>query len=678
MESKDKIRKLIKIDEATGEKYTVYPITYIQAIINENGDRNLDEMLASYNAIYVEFNKDFATTMKVIPEVFRTKGRQVSYIVQAESKTNTAKAATFIYNSNKVEDEEFCNVDNWITLTGGDVNFVTNEIASVTNNSDNLDIVTVNEKLQLGDGTTVSGTNLYILRPKDINADDLELDDSSVAALQKSDVLCVVKYNFTDTVGNNINIGARSGLLFAGGAMRGFTFNVNEPYKIMGHYDLVSFLANNSFNGETNLIFDGQFNLGNSDIQQIEGNSWKKQAVLGKIIYNKDEDKLRAFTKEKVFSITENDEYLIPSTELNFNFITDGKACTRKEDEELSKIRSKFNTSMRTKFYFYDSGISSSGSTNNRGYYQVWVTRDGKNSSKITFQIPFYDGTIKVYSITGGYNNLWYVYTILPVDVPNDRKPVGSVVQMNGGIPIFKGNDEQLFDSDGNKYVYGYLGHYPKTKVQEIEITDDADYTSIFEFKNSITEWFTDNVMDGTVSEFTRIDEVLTQDAETFIFKLINIDNYTKDSNEEFTLETIKNIRTYIVKCITDPKDNSFVDIFDNLYSAKLYEDTVESSDTESIIRQCYYNLKFEFNHSDDEHGQYKCYLDFTIRFNKHKYINYKSNRYKPVDMEFKGNLFITKYSSLDKIELKEKYLTMEQYNLLTEIDPYTKYFITD
>ena len=125
-------------------------------------------------------------------------------------------------------------------------------------------------------------------------------------------------------------------------------------------------------------------------------------------------------------------------------------------------------------------------------------------------------------------------------------------------------------------------------------------------------------------------------------------------------METIKNIRTYIVKCITDPKDNSFVDIFDNLYSAKLYEDTVESSDTESIIRLCYYNLKFEFNHSDNNHGQYKCYLDFTIRFNKYKYINYKNNRYKPVDMEFKGNLFITKYSSLDKIELKEKYLTMQ------------------
>ena len=585
MESKDKIRKLIKIDEATGEKYTVYPITYIQAIIDENGDRNLDDILDSYNAIYVEFNKDFATTMKVIPEVLRTKGRQVSYIVQAELKTDAAKAATFIYNSNKVEDEEFCNVDNWITLTGGDVNFVTNEIASVTNNSDNLDIVTVNEKLQLGDGTTVSGTNLYILRPKDINADNLELDDSSVAALQKSDVLCVVKYNFTDTVGNNINIGARSGLLFAGGAMRGFTFNVNEPYKIMGHYDLVSFLANNSFNGETNLIFDGQFNLGNSDIQQIEGNSWKKQAVLGKIIYNKDEDKLRAFTKEKVFSITENNEYLIPSTELNFNFITDGKTCTRKEAEELSRIRDKFNTPMCTKFYFYDSGTSPSAITNNYGYYQVWVTRDGNNPNKITFQIPFYDGTIKVYTIIGGYNSTWYVYTILPVDVPNDRKPVGSVVKMNKGIPIFKGDNEELFDSDGNKYVYGYLEHYPKAKVREIEITNDGDYTGIFEFKNSITEWFTDSVMGGTVSEFTRIDEVLTQDAETFIFKLINIDNYTKDSNEEFTLETIKNIRTYIVKCITDPKDNSFVDIFDNLYSAKLYEDTVESSDTESIIR---------------------------------------------------------------------------------------------
>lgn len=674
MESKDKIRKLIKIDEATGEKYTVYPITYIQAIIDENGNRNLDDILASYNTIYVEFNKDFATTMKVVPEVLRTKGRQVTYIVQGES----AKAATFVYNSNKVTDEEFCNVDNWITLTGGDINLVTNEIASVTNNPDNLDIVTVNEKLQLGDGTTVSGTNLYILRPKDINADNLELDDVSIEVLKKPNILCVVKYDFVATNKDSINVGAKSGLLFAGGTMTGFVFNVIEPYKIIGHYDLVKFLANNTFNEEPNLIFDGQFNLGNSDIQQIEGTSWKRQAALGKIIYNKDEDKLRAFTKEKVFSITENNEYLIPSTELNFNFITDGKACTRKEDEELSKIRSKFNTSMRTKFYFYDSGTSSSGSTNNRGYYQVWVTRDGNNPSKITFQIPFYDGTIKVYSITGGYNNLWYVYTILPVDVPTDRKPVGSVVQMNGGIPIFKGNDEQLFDSDGNKYVYGYLGHYPKTKVQEIEITDDADYTGIFEFKNSITEWFIDNAVGGTVSEFTRIDEILTQDAETFIFKLINIDDYTKDSNEEFTLETIKNIRTYIVKCITDPKDNSFVDIFDNLYSAKLYEDTVESSDTESIIRRCYYNLKFEFNHSDRNHGQYKCYLDFTIRFNKYKYINYKNNRYKPVDMEFKGNLFITKYSSLDKIELKEKYLTMQQYNLLTEIDPYTKYFITN
>lgn len=678
MESKDKIRKLIKIDEATGEKYTVYPITYIQAIIDENGDRNLNEILASYNAIYVEFNKDFATTMKVVPEAFRTKGRQVTYIIQAELKTDTAKAATFIYNSNKVEDEEFCNADNWITLTGGDINFVTNEIASVTNNPDGLDIVNVDKKLRLGDGTTIPGNNLYILRPKDINADDLELDNISIAALQTLNVLCVVKYDFVNTIGDNINLGNGSGLLFAGGTMSGFTFNVNGPYKIMGHYDLVKFLEDNSFNGETNLIFDGQFNLGTSDIQQIEGSSWKKQAVLGKIIYNKDKDELRAFTKDKVFSITENEEYLIPSTELNFNFITDGKTCTRKEDEELSRIRAKFNTSMCTKFYFYDNGTSPSSSTNNYGYYQVWVTRDGKNPNKITFQIPFYDGTIKVYTIIGGYNNPWYVYTILPVDVPNDRKPVGSVIEMNKGIPIFKGDNEELFDSDGNKYVYGHLGHYPKAKVQEIEITNDGDYTGIFEFKNSITEWFKDNTLEGAVSEFTRTDEVFTQDAETFILKLINIDNYTKDSDKEFTLETIKNIRTYIVKYITDPKDNSFVDIFDNLYSAKLYEDTVESSDTESIIRRCYYNLKFEFNHSDNEHGQYKCYLDFTIRFNKYKYIIYKSNRYKPVDMEFKGNLFITKYSTLDKIELKEKYLTMKQYNLLTEIDPYTKYFITD
>lgn len=41
--------------------------------------------------------------MKVVPEALRTKGRQVTYIVQGES----AKAATFVYNSNKVTDEGF-------------------------------------------------------------------------------------------------------------------------------------------------------------------------------------------------------------------------------------------------------------------------------------------------------------------------------------------------------------------------------------------------------------------------------------------------------------------------------------------------------------------------------------------------------------------------------------------
>lgn len=678
MESKDKIRKLIKIDEATGEKYTVYPITYIQAIIDENGDRNLDDILASYNAIYVEFNKDFATTMKVIPEALRTKGRQVTYIVQAELKTDTAKAATFIYNSNKVGDEEFCNADNWITLTGGDVNFVTNEIASVTNNPDELDIVTVDKKLQLGDGRTIPGTNLYILRPKDINADDLELDDSSIAALQKSDVLCVVKYNFTDTVGDYINIGARSGLLFAGGSMKGFTFNVNEPYKIMGHYDLVNFLKDNSFNGETNLIFDGQFNLGNSDIQDIEGSSWKKQAVLGKIIYNKDEDKLRAFTKEKIFSITENEEYLIPSTELNFNFITNGKICTRKEDEELSRIKSKFSVPMCTKFYFYDSGQYPSAVTNNYGYYQVWVTRDGKNPDKITFQIPFYDGSIKVYSINNGYNNNWTVYTILPVDVPTDRKPVGSVIQMNGGIPIFKGNDEKLFDSDGNRFVYGWLGHYPKAKVQEVDINKQADYNGISDFKDYTTTWFKNNIENGVVSDFVRFDDFLSQDGENFILDLINLDDYTQDSNGLLVLDTVKNIRTYVAKWNPKTTGSTLVDIFDNIYSTKLYEATTENSDTGDNITHCYYNLKCEFNYSDDYNGEYKCYLDFIIRFNKSKYINYKSNKYKPIDMEFKGNLFITKYTSLDKVELRERYLTMKEYKQLTYIDPYTKYFITD
>lgn len=678
MESKDKIRKLIKIDEATGEKYTVYPITYIQAIIDENGDRNLDDILASYNAIYVEFNKDFATTMKVIPEALRTKGRQVTYIVQGELKTDTAKAATFIYNSDKIEDEEFCNADNWITLTGGDVNFITNEIANVTNNPDELDIITVNKKLQLGDGRFITGTSLYILRPKDINADDLELDDASIAALQKLNVLCVVKYDFVDTIGDNINLGDGSGLLFAGGTMNGFTFNVNGPYKIMGHYDLVSFLANNSFNGETNLIFDGQFNLGSSDIQQIEGSSWKKQAVLGKILYNKDKDELRAFTKEKIFSITENDEYIIPSTELNFNFITDGKICSKKEGDELNKIKSKFSAPMRTKFYFYDSGQSPSAVTNNYGYYQVWVTRDGNNPDKITFQIPFYDGTIKVYSINGGYNDVWTVYTILPVDVPNERKPVGSVIQMSGGIPIFKGDDEKQYDSDGNRFVYGWLGHYPKAKVQEVDINKQADYNGISDFKDYTTTWFKDNIPNGVVSDFVRFDEFLSQDGENFILKLIHLDTYTKDSNGLLTLETVKNIRTYVAKWNPKTTGSTLVDIFDNIYSTKLYEATTENSDTGDSITHCYYKLKCEFEYSDDDDNPYKAYLDFIIRFDKSKYIDYKSSKYKPIDMEFKGNLFITKYTSLDKVELKERYLTMKEYKQLTYIDPDTKYFITD
>lgn len=660
MESKDKIRKLIKIDEATGEKYTVYPITYIQAIIDENGDRNLDEILASYNAIYVEFNKDFATTMKVVPEALRTKGRQVTYIVRAELKTDTAKAATFIYNSNKVEDEEFCNADNWITLTGGDVNFVTNEIASVTNNPDGLDIITVNKKLQLGDAKSIPGTSLYILRPKDINADDLELDDASIAALQRLNVLCVVKYDFVDTIGDNINLGNGSGLLFAGGTMSGFTFNVNGPYKIMGHYDLVSFLANNTFNGETNLIFDGQFNLGASDIQQIEGNSWKKQAVLGKIIYNKDEDKLRAFTKDKIFSITENEEYLIPSTELNFNFIVDNKPCTEKEAAELSKIKSFFKVPMRTKFYFYDSGASPNTLTHNYGYYQVYVTRDGaEDIDYLTFHIPFYDGRIRIYRCNSIKGTYWKVRDIYPYNYDYDKMPYGTVYGYSGNaneIVRFKGKNNKNYDA------FGYTASFPVERCVHI-ITNYGinKFNELDKFMELIYDNFSTNFQTYEENIVEEVPIIVPANLRDFVIDICNIDFTDKDSNDNQTFDVYKNISRVIVKDNTLDDGEQLL----NNYRVIKYGGTNDGS----II---YYKLRFEIDSFYKR--SYHYILNLDVRIAKGFLINRNNVDVEPITIL--GSCYVMPLYTFNNPPVIQKPISLRDYQNLADPDDNTEYLI--
>ena len=656
MESKDKIRKLIKIDEATGEKYTVYPITYIQAIIDENGDRNLDEILASYNTIYVEFNKDFATTMKVVPEALRTKGRQVTYIVRGES----AKAATFVYNSNKVTDEEFCNVDNWITLTGGDINLVTNEIASVTNNPDGLDIITVNKKLQLGDGKTIPGNNLYILRPKDINADDLELDDVSIEALKKPNVLCVVKYDFVATNKDSINVGAKSGLLFAGGTMTGFVFNVIEPYKIIGHYDLVKFLADNTFNEEPNLIFDGQFNLGNSDIQQIEGTSWKRQAALGKIIYNKDEDKLRAFTKEKVFSITENDEYLIPSTELNFNFIVDNKPCTEKEAAELSKIKSFFKVPMRTKFYFYDSGASSSALTHNYGYYQVWVTRDGEEDiDYITFHIPFYDGRIRIYRCNSIKGTYWKVRDIYPYNYDYDKMPYGTVYGYSGNaneIVRFKGKNNKNYDA------FGYTASFPVERCVHIITNCEINkFNELDKFMELIYDNFSTNFQTHEENIVEEAPIIVPANLRDFVIDICNIDFTDKDSNDNQTFDVYKNISRVIVK---DNTLNDGEQLLNN-YRVIKYGATNNGD-------RIYYKLKFEIDNFYKRNYHYILNLD--VRIAKGFLINRNNVEMEPIIIL--GSCYVMPLYTFNNPPVIQKPISLRDYQNLADPDDNTEYLI--
>lgn len=656
MESKDKIRKLIKIDEATGEKYTVYPITYIQAIIDENGNRNLDDVLASYNTIYVEFNKDFATTMKVVPEVLRTKGRQVTYIVQGES----AKAATFVYNSNKVTDEEFCNVDNWITLTGGDINFVTNEIASVTNDPDGLDIITVNKKLQLGDGKTIPGNNLYILRPKDINADDLELDDASIEALKKPNALCVVKYDFVATNKDSINVGTKSGLLFAGGTMTGFVFNVIEPYKIIGHYDLVKFLADNTFNEEPNLIFDGQFNLGNFDIQQIEGTSWKRQAALGKIIYNKDEDKLRAFTKEKVFSITENDEYLIPSTELNFNFIVDNKPCTKKEAAELLKIKSFFKVPMRTKFYFYDSGASPSALTHNCGYYQVWVSRDAaEDIDYLTFHIPFYDGRIRIYRCDGITGTYWKVRDIYPYNYDYDKMPYGTVYGYSGNaneIVRFKGKNNKNYDA------FGYTGSFPVERCVHI-------VTNYGVHKFNELDKFMELIYDNFSTNFQTYKENIVEEApiivpaklRDFVINICNIDFTDKDSNDNQTFDVYKNISRVIVK------DDTLEDCEQLLNNYRVIKyDATDNSD-----RICY-RLKFEIDNFYKR--SYHYILNLDVRIAKGFLINRNNVEMEPIIIL--GSCYVMPLYTFSDPPVIQIPISLRDYQNLANPNDNTEYLI--
>lgn len=92
------IQQLIKQDSNNGGYKNIFPHTYVQAIKDKLTDKGLDEILASFNMLYLPYVGSKENTRLQVPRFLRRRGLWITY-VDYEDKINTEW-----YNSNLVED----------------------------------------------------------------------------------------------------------------------------------------------------------------------------------------------------------------------------------------------------------------------------------------------------------------------------------------------------------------------------------------------------------------------------------------------------------------------------------------------------------------------------------------------------------------------------------------------
>jgi hypothetical protein len=244
---------MIKLGE---NMQNIYPLQYIQQLIDQDTGESFDYILKKYNHIYIPFVGDVEQTRLSIPADLRRVGLFITYInvtIDNITKATTANVQTE-YFANTLEetltDDIWKASGNWETVvTSENISLVGLGKGSITLDmlsQDILDLIslkgtfTINNMPDDEDLQSVSlSSGLRVLKFKDrVNSGDqkgriiirktnqLYLDNSQFT---QPNTIYEIIYNF-DLNGGTLNIPANSWLEFNGGSIKNGTINLNNTY----------------------------------------------------------------------------------------------------------------------------------------------------------------------------------------------------------------------------------------------------------------------------------------------------------------------------------------------------------------------------------------------------------------------------------------------------------------
>lgn len=112
----NKIEQLIQKNCNDNSYGNIFPITTLQAIIDQDNGKNLDEILQTFNHIYLSFigNSKKETRLQILPK-YRRKGLFITY---TSCKNGVI---TEYYNANDLSNDSWGDSNNWVKILGEEI-----------------------------------------------------------------------------------------------------------------------------------------------------------------------------------------------------------------------------------------------------------------------------------------------------------------------------------------------------------------------------------------------------------------------------------------------------------------------------------------------------------------------------------------------------------------------------
>lgn len=274
--------QLVKKNNISAGYSRIYPLTYLQGMIDGASGKYVEELLRSINHIYVEYSESKQNTRKLVDKGFRRKGLWVSYDVDNTTITEE-------YRGNNIEDSSFILDSNWQTVP--DLKFVQENASKIPDNailpkhlSPSLQEL-INEKkeiinlpddedltqdcciIKLKDRPYVANENKgYIILRRNWENGVNVLNPNIFTS---SNTIYEVRYDF-NLQKKEITLPENCTLLFKGGSFNDGTFICNKT----------NFIGVNRFEDAGTAKFNGTYSTGlilniNNTVKWYNGSEWK-------------------------------------------------------------------------------------------------------------------------------------------------------------------------------------------------------------------------------------------------------------------------------------------------------------------------------------------------------------------------------------------------------------------